>query len=175
MENLRKENELLRSQVLGTGGEAMHAPAGSQKLDGSSIAPGVNFPTGSSAGSAHIQDPRLLTNGLSSIDLLNSNSSRAHLSSGQIPDQLRQQYLSLTQVANSAGSPVNTQDQMMGLLTLLSQIGSAPNSNLNTASFGSAYASIVRNQAYQHQTQIDTAQMQHLLELLRRSNDGNLR
>ena len=172
LEKLRKENELLRSQVLGGGREAIHAADGSLKMDVSSIVPGLNFSMGARGGSTNIQD---LANGLSSIDAMNANNARAHLSSGQIPDHLRQQYLSLTQIAGSASSPVNSQDQMMGLLNLLSQIGSAPTSNPNVAQFGGQYASIVRNQAFQPQAQVDAAQMQHLLELLRRSNDGNLR
>jgi hypothetical protein len=94
---------------------------------------------------------------------------------GQLPDQLRQQYLALQQVAGAASAPVSTQDQMIGVLALLSQIGAAPSSNANVGQFGSSFPSVIRNQPYQPQAQVDPAQIQHLLELLRQSNDGNIR
>ncbi len=169
MERIRRENEQLRSQILGAEGDGAQAAVGSQKLDVASIA-GLNFPAG---GSALTQDPLLLSNALSSIELLNSNSARAHLLAGQLPDQLRQQYLGLQQIAGAASAPVSTQDQMMGVLALLSQM--APNSNANLTRFGDSFPSVIRNQPYQPQAQVDPAQIQHLLELLRQSNDGNIR
>ncbi|GAX19279.1 hypothetical protein FisN_4Lh146 [Fistulifera solaris] len=168
-ERLCKENELLRSQLLGAEGDSTQAAAGSQKLDLASLMPGLNFPAGSSA---HTQDPLLLSNAL--IDLWNPGNARAHPLAGQLPDQLRQQYLALQQVAGAASAPVNTEDQIIGVLALLSHIEAAPSSNANVTQLGSTFPSVIRNQPYQPQAQVDPAQIQHLLELLRQSNDRNI-